>query len=245
MNTRYNLRSRNVTFPETTTPVSDTRSLPFVDSDVLDVAKILYNLRSGKYGANYSNAASKYSMNEEEHTPVEVVVEEKAPAADDEDWIDEKPDEDIVREACSCISRRLDPPQRFFDLLHMYDGGELSDDFVAWMYSIPPIRRCMENKAYRRSQASRQRKNRERIEASARRHPLERTERRLGFSTNLVNTPPLNFSKDGPRPRRINTYNLRSLNAVTTVGKSSTPAPSVVHTHRYNTRSTTNGTRNE
>ena len=240
MNSHYNLRSRNVAPPQSTTPVTENRSLPFVDSDVLDVATILYNLRSGKFGANYSNTASKYSMSEEEHTP----VEEKAPATNDEDWIDEKPDEDIVREACSCISRRLDPPQRFFDLLCMYDGGELSDDFVAWMYGIPPIRRCMENKSYRRSYATKQRMYRERAEASARLHPLERTERRIGFSTNLVNTPPLNFSKNNHRLRKVNTYNLRSLNAVTTTSTSAS-ASSVGHTHRYNTRSTTNGTRNE
>lgn len=193
---------------------------PVVDNDVLEVATILYNLRS----ANYSRAAPKYHMDD-------TTVESKG-GDHDADWIDEKTDEEIVREACSCISRRLDPPERFFELLRMYDGGELSPDFVDWMYGIPPIQRCMENKSYRRSQATKQRKNRERAEASARQHPLERTERRIGFSTNLVNTPPLDHSKGGHRLRKIKTYNLKSLNAVTT-------------THRYNTRSTTNGTRTD
>ena len=227
MSSRYNLRSRNI---NTTT----TKIVPTVDSDVLEVATILYNLRSG----NYSNAAPKYSVMNDN------TVETKGDA---EDWIDEKTDEEIIREACSCISRSLDPPERFFELLRMYDGGELSDDFVAWMNGIPPIRNCMENKSYRRSQATKQRNNRRRAEASARQHPLERTERRIGFSTNLVNTPPLDYSKGGHRLRKINTYNLRSLNAVTTMKATptSTSASASAPVHRYNTRSTTSGTRTD
>ena len=204
MMSHYNLRSRNTSV---------------VDNDVLEVATILYNLRSGNYSK--VTPAPKYSMSEE-----------KMVNHDDEDWIDEKTDEEIIREACSCISRRLDPPERFFELLRMYDGGELAQDFVTWMDSIPPIRRCMENKSYRRSNASKQRKNREKVEESKSLHPLERTEQRIGFSTNLVNTPPLSFSKNGLRQRKFHNYNLRSLNVVT-------------NTHRYNTRSTTSGTRND
>jgi hypothetical protein len=209
MNSRYNLRSRN------------NRNGTGVDSDMEEVAKILCQLR---FKNSYMEEESKTEKTDEY---VEVMD------AADEEWVNEKADEDIVREACSCISRRLDPPERFFELLRMYDGGELSDELVSWMYSIPPIQRCMDNKSYRRSSATRLRMRREKTEAVARLHPLTRSENRVGFSTNLVDTSAM---KDQKRIRNSRLYNLRSLNAVTTTGS---------QTHRYNTRSTTNGTRTD
>ena len=164
-----------------------------VDPDIQQIDGILNDLKSKNFEMDYnSSASSDYSMNSEL-------------------WDDEKSDEDIVREACSCISRHLDPPERFFELLRMYDGGELSDEFVKWMSDIPTILRYMNNKKYRQSFASKEKTRRERSENRARTHPLIRTKSIAGFSTNLIQ-----LGDDYVRSKK-RTYNLRSLNAVTTI----------------------------
>jgi len=166
------------------------------DPDIKHIDGILNDLRSKKFEIDYNSIpSSNYLMNSEV-------------------WDDEKSDEDIVREACSCISRHLDPPERFFELLRMYDGGELSDDFVKWMSDVPRIRQCMDNKKYRMSAASKQRTRKERAENRARTHPLIRTKSIAGFSTNLIK-----LGDDYVRSKK-RTYNLRSLNAVTTINTS-------------------------
>jgi len=215
MSNHYNLRPR-----------ANNSYTAAVEPDVVEVANILCNLRSGRnYLHNDSaSAASKYS------SPVMTDTDdnrETKPTCD-EDWVDELPDEDIVRQACSCIARRTDPPERFFELLRMYDGGELSADFVDWMYGIPPIRRYMENPRMRKSCTAVRREGIDRKIERMQQSQLTRTKNAVGFSTNLLNLPAETLSKKSS-PKML--YNLRSRNRqpknmVTTLGS------------KYNTRST-------
>jgi hypothetical protein len=186
MSVRYNLRSH--------VHQNDQSELD-MDSKIQEVANILYNLRSRNNRVNYSGGAPKNSvyMN---------VSEMKAEENNNGEWVDEE----IVRQACSCISRRNDPPERFFEILRMYDGGELSADFVDWMYGIPPIRRYMENKSMRKSNSTRRIERVQRQIVKNQTSPLTRSKNEVGFSTNLIRYPVRSVNNRGSqynlRPRR-------------------------------------------
>jgi hypothetical protein len=193
MSARYNLRSR----------VRQNEHIEMdMDSKIEEVANILYNLRSRNNQVNYSGGAPKNSVYMMDTNVSEMKAEENNKG----EWVDEYTDEEIVRQACSCISRRNDPPERFFELLRMYDGGELSADFVDWMYGIPPIRRYMENKSMRKSNSTRHSERIQRQIVKNQTSPLVRSKNAVGFSTNLIRYPVRSVNNRGSqynlRPRR-------------------------------------------
>jgi hypothetical protein len=196
MSSRYNLRSSNNNNLDKSFFLEDSVKGQSTDNDIKEVAEILYSLRNRTNTSTFFKADNKNTYFMASNNTTELPFEDFSsgePKEGDSAWGGEYTDEEIVRQACSAISRSMTPPIRFFELMRMYDGGELNDDFVSWMSGIPPIKRIMDNKKFRHPRTPKTR-----VEIS----PMQRVINKVGFQTNLVNLS--HTSSNNTR------YNLRS-----------------------------------